>query len=288
MAMRGESAGYIGDIPGHYDRGMGPVLFADYADDLARRVAARSPRRVLEIAAGTGILTQRLRDLLPGAARLVATDLNPPMLDTAKPKFAADEAIEFQQADALSLPFGDGAFDVVVCQFGVMFFPDKPASYKEVHRVLAPGGSYVFNVWDAHRHNPAYHIAQELVTAQFPSDPPGFFEVPFAYHAIDPVKDALGDAGFTDLPYSGAEPDQGGGRYRTVHARRCVWEPDDRSNRCSRRRSRRDRRRSRCGVPQGVWKRTEPHSAAGQRLRGHAPVTGAWGSEMIELPRQAG
>ncbi|HEV2100340.1 MAG TPA: class I SAM-dependent methyltransferase [Stellaceae bacterium] len=197
--MRGESAGYIGDIPGHYDRGMGPVLFADYADDLARRVAARSPRRVLEIAAGTGILTQRLRDLLPGAARLVATDLNPPMLDTAKPKFAADEAIEFQQADALSLPFGDGAFDVVVCQFGVMFFPDKPASYKEVHRVLAPGGSYVFNVWDAHRHNPAYHIAQELVTAQFPSDPPGFFEVPFAYHAIDPVKDALGDAGFTDL-----------------------------------------------------------------------------------------
>jgi SAM-dependent methyltransferase len=196
--MRGEAAGFVGNIPGYYDRDMAPVLFVDYADDLARRVAARSPRRVLETAAGTGILTRRLRDLLP-AARLVATDLNPPMLDTARAKFAADEAIEFQQADALSLPFGDDMFDVVVCQFGVMFFPDKPASYNEVHRVLAPGGSYIFNVWDAHRYNPAYRIAHELVAAHFPTDPPGFFEVPFAYHALDPIKDALAAAGLTDI-----------------------------------------------------------------------------------------
>lgn len=196
--MRGEAAGFVGDIPGYYDRGMGPVLFVDYADDLARRVSARSPRRVLETAAGTGILTRRLRDLLPAGARLVVTDLNPPMLDMAKAKFAADEAIEFQQADALSLPFRDGMFDVVVCQFGVMFFPDKPTSYKEVHRVLAPGGSYIFNVWDAHRHNPAYRIAHELVAAHFPTDPPGFFAVPFAYHALDPIKDALAAAGFPD------------------------------------------------------------------------------------------
>src|SRR5437870_5789741 len=96
--MRDDAAGYIGNIPDHYDRGVGPVVMADFADDLARRVAAVAPTRVLETAAGTGILTRRLRDLLPAAARLVATDLNQPMLDTAKTKFAADEKVEFQQA----------------------------------------------------------------------------------------------------------------------------------------------------------------------------------------------
>jgi ubiquinone/menaquinone biosynthesis C-methylase UbiE len=197
--MRGRAVDFVGDIPWLYDRGIGPVPFADYADDLARRVAARSPSRVLETAAGTGILTRRLRDVLPAATRLVATDLNPPMLDVAKTKFAAGEAVEFHPADALSLPFDDGAFDAMVCQFGVMFFSDKPASFREARRVLAPGGSYVFNVWDAHRYNPPYRIAHELVTAHFPTDPPRFFEMPFAYHAIDPVKEALAEAGFTDL-----------------------------------------------------------------------------------------
>jgi SAM-dependent methyltransferase len=121
------------------------------------------------------------------------------MLEVAKAKFGADEAVEFRQADALSLPFEDGGFDIVVCQFGVMFFPDKAGSYSEARRVLAPGGSYIFNVWDAHRHNPGYRIAHELVAAYFPADPPRFFEVPFAYHAIDPIKGALAEAGFTDL-----------------------------------------------------------------------------------------
>jgi SAM-dependent methyltransferase len=197
--MRGEAAGFVGDIPQHYDRGIGPVLFADYADDLARQAAALAPARVLETAAGTGILTRRLRDLLPTASHLVATDLNSPMLDIAKAKFAAGERVEFYQADATALPFEDGAFDAVVCQFGVMFFPDKTKSYREAYRVLASGGSYLFSVWDAHRYNPAYRIGQEEVTRRFPADPPPFFSVPFGYCAIDPIKDALADAGFTDL-----------------------------------------------------------------------------------------
>jgi ubiquinone/menaquinone biosynthesis C-methylase UbiE len=197
--MHGDAAGYVGNIPDHYDRGVGPVLMVDFADDLARQVAAVAPERVLETAAGTGILTRRLRDLLPATARLIATDLNQPMLDTAKAKFAADEKVDFQEADATALPFGEGVFDAVVCQFGVMFFPDKAKSYREAHRVLAPGGRYFFSVWDAHRHNAFARILHQGLADHFPKDPPRFFEVPFAYHAIDTIKDALAEAGFTDL-----------------------------------------------------------------------------------------
>ncbi|HYM71501.1 MAG TPA: methyltransferase domain-containing protein [Stellaceae bacterium] len=178
---------------------MGPVLFADFADDLSRRVSRLSPMRVLETAAGTGILTRRLRDALPAAARLTATDLNPPMLATARAKFRAGEAVEFQPADAAALPFDDGGFDAVVCQFGIMFFPDKQKSHLEAHRVLAPGGRYLFSVWDAHRHNAFGRLAHDVVTGLFPVDPPQFYRVPFSYHRIDPIKDALADAGFVDL-----------------------------------------------------------------------------------------
>ncbi len=145
-----DDANFIGDIPEHYDRGLGPIIFVDYAADLARRAAACVPARVLETAAGTGIVTRQLRDLLPVGVRLTATDLNPPMLEVARAKFQPDEDVDFRHADAAALPFADDSFDAVVCQFGVMFFPDKDRSYREIHRVLAPGGRYLFNVWDAH------------------------------------------------------------------------------------------------------------------------------------------
>jgi len=149
-----DHAAYIGTIPQHHDRNLGPLLFAEYAADISRRVAAYSPQRVLEIAAGTGIVSRQLRNLLPASAGLTATDLNQPMLEIARTKFRPDEAVDFQQADATVLPFTDASFDVVVCQFGVMFFPDKDKSYREAIRVLVPGGHYLFNVWDSHRHNP--------------------------------------------------------------------------------------------------------------------------------------
>ena len=122
--------------------------YLERAEHTARLVAGYAPSRVLETGAGTGIVTRRLRDLLPATTRLVATDLNPPMLDIARKKFHPDELIEFQQADAMALPFADASFDAVVCQFGAQFFPDKEKSYREAHRVLAPGGRYVFSVPD--------------------------------------------------------------------------------------------------------------------------------------------
>lgn len=196
--MTGNVAGFTGNIPQHYDEGLGPVLFVDYAEDIARRVAAHKPRRVLETAAGTGFVTRRLKDALP-SAEITATDLNPPMLEVAKAKFKPQDGITFQPADAMALPFGDNAFDAVVCQFGVMFYPDKEKSYREVHRVLAPGGRYFFNVWDSAAHNRFAGIAHEIVLGFFPVDPPQFYQTPFGYYKVDPIKEALLAAQFKEL-----------------------------------------------------------------------------------------
>ena len=191
-------AAYIDNIPQQYDRNLGPLLFADYAADMSGRVAAFSPQRVLEIATGTGIVSRQLRDLLPADAVLIATDINPPMLEIARTKFRPGESIEFRQADAMALPFADGSFDAVVCQFGVMFFPDKDKSYRETLRVLVPGGHYLFSVWDSHRYNLFARIAHEVTGSFFPTDPPQFQSVPFAYR-FGAIKNSLIDAGFTNI-----------------------------------------------------------------------------------------
>jgi len=197
--MSGGSAQFVGSIPEQYESGLGRIIFADFADDIARRAAAGGPLRVLETAAGTGIATRRLRDLLPKGAHLIATDLNPPMLDAARAKFGSEAGVEFRAADAASLPFPDGSFDAVVCQFGVMFFPDKDKSYREVHRVLVPGPRYLFNVWDSPRFNPFARIAHEVIGSFFPADPPPFYTVPFSYCALDPIKQSLLEAGFAGI-----------------------------------------------------------------------------------------
>ena len=193
------NAAFTGNIPQHYDEGLGPILFVDYADDIARRVAAYAPKRVLETAAGTGIVTRRLYDLLP-EAEILATDLNEPMLEWAAKKFKPlDRRVALRPADAMALPFADNLCDAMVCQFGVMFYPDKDKSYREAYRVLMPGGRYIFNVWDSHKHNPFGRIAHDVPASFFPTDPPQFYQVPFGYHQIDPIKDSLLAAGFDDL-----------------------------------------------------------------------------------------
>ena len=197
--MIDDAAGFTGTIPEHHDRGLGPIIFVEYATEMAKRAVVGNPTRVLETAAGTGIVTRRLRDGLPPGVSLTATDLNAPMLEIARTKFRPGEEVEFQPADAMALPFPDGGFDAVVCQFGIMFFPDRGRSYHEVHRVLAPGGRYLFSVWDAHRYNPFGRIAQEVGARFFPVDPPQFYTVPFSCHRIDPIRDAVADAGFADF-----------------------------------------------------------------------------------------
>lgn len=197
--MAEDFSAFTGSIPEYYERSLGPHIFVDYAADIAARAAALEPRHVLEMAAGTGIVTRRLRDVLPGDTHLTASDLNEPMLDVATEKFAADEQVAFQSADACALPFGDGAFDCLVCQFGVMFFPDKDLSYREAHRVLAPGGSYVLNVWDEMDANPFARIAHDTIGHFFDDEPPQFYKVPFHYFDREAIAASLREAGFEDV-----------------------------------------------------------------------------------------
>lgn len=190
---------FAGSIPAVYDRFLGPLLFRPYATDLAARVAALAPLRVLETAAGTGIVTEQLAHALPPEARIVATDLKPPMLSLAMATRAAPN-VTWQACDALQLPFADGAFDAVVCQFGVMFFPDKLAAYREARRVLRPGGTFHFNVWDSLRENVLPSVVADAVRAAFPLDPPDFFaRTPHGYYDIEAIRSTLTAAGFSRI-----------------------------------------------------------------------------------------
>lgn len=191
---------FEGSIPELYERFMVPMVFQPYAVDLARRVAALKPRRVLETAAGTGVLTRELAKALPEEVEIVATDLNQPMLDHAEAQ-GTTRPVTWQRADATDLPFEDESFDIVVCQFGVMFFPDKVTAHAEARRVLRPGGSLVFNTWDRIEENAFAHETQRAVNALFPDDPPLFMQrVPHGYYDRPTILEHVTDAGFTAEP----------------------------------------------------------------------------------------
>jgi ubiquinone/menaquinone biosynthesis C-methylase UbiE len=190
---------FAGSIPALYDRHLGPVLFTPYAKDLAIRLSGVTAASVLETAAGSGRVTQELARGLPPAAELIATDLNQAMVDFAQARPGL-ERVTWRQADATQLPFDDARFDTVVCQFGVMFFPDRVAGYREARRVLKAGGSFVFNVWDSLAENPVAAAVNDSMTELFPADPPRFLaRTPHGYHDVATVRADLARAGFTDV-----------------------------------------------------------------------------------------
>jgi SAM-dependent methyltransferase len=190
---------FTGSIPALYDRHLGPVLFAPYAEDIGARVRAEPAGSVLEIAAGTGIVTRALRDALPPSARIVATDLNEAMLRHAAAHSGAAD-VTWRPADAMSLPFGDAEFDLVVCQFGAMFFPDRVRAYREARRVLRPGGRFLFNMWAPIEFSEAVQIATRAVAAAFPADPPTFFtRTPHGYGDPTAATAGLHEAGFGNV-----------------------------------------------------------------------------------------
>jgi ubiquinone/menaquinone biosynthesis C-methylase UbiE len=196
--MSATDAAFSGSIPALYDRYMGPLLFEPHARDIAARAAALGPRRILETAAGTGIVTEALVRALPDA-EIVATDLNQAMLDVAAGRVRAAN-VRFQQADAQALPFPDAGFDLVLSQFGVMFFPDRVAAYREVRRVLKPGGRFLFNVWDRIENNPVTATVGGAIAARFPEHAESFYRrVPFGYHDKARIEADLREAGFTDI-----------------------------------------------------------------------------------------
>ncbi len=191
---------FTGSIPEFYDTYLVPLIFDAYASDLAGRVAALAPGAVLETAAGSGVVPRALASRLGSKARYVVTDLNQAMLDHAATRQGSDDRVEWRQADALDLPFDRNSFDVVVCQFGVMFFPDRVRGYAEARRVLKPGGRYVFSVWDHITENEFADVVTAAAAEIFPDDPPCFLvRTPHGYHDQDLVRQDLDAAGFSDI-----------------------------------------------------------------------------------------
>ena len=197
--MGSSAAEFSGSLPGFYDRYLGPLLFKPYANDLASRLPTGEGLRVLEIACGTGILTGRLRESLDASATLVATDLNEPMLTYAQDAIPAPGII-WQQADAQSLGFEDGSFDVVVCQFGFMFPPDKVRAFRETRRVLASDGLLLTNIWQSLEANPLAGAIHATVAELFPADPPRFMETPYGYES-DRIRADMTAAGWDDVQH---------------------------------------------------------------------------------------
>jgi ubiquinone/menaquinone biosynthesis C-methylase UbiE len=189
---------FAGSIPENYDRHMVPLIFEPYAADIARRAASLSPSAVLETAAGSGVVTRALAPRLPPGASYIVTDLNQPMVDYAASRQPPDTRIEWRQADALALPFEDAAFDLVCCQFGAMFFPDRSAAYREAKRVLKPGGRFLFNTWDRIEENVFADDVTNALAKIFPNDPPRFMaRTPHGYHDTALIRSELEDAGFS-------------------------------------------------------------------------------------------
>ena len=191
---------FAGSIPEIYDQFLVPLIFEPYARDLAGLLANVEPQDVLETAAGTGVLTRATVAKLHAQARIVASDLNQPMLDRATAREQVPGRITWRQADALALPFEDQSFDAVACQFGAMFFPDKVLGYRQARRVLKPGGYFFFNVWDRIAENEFADVVTETLAAIFPQDPLRFMaRTPHGYHDVARLREELTMAGFAQV-----------------------------------------------------------------------------------------
>ena len=197
MKTPGNDVTFAGAIPEQYERLLGPVLFTPYGKDLADRVAAVVKQgAVLETACGTGLVTRLLDERLPESVHIVATDLNEPMLEVARATLRSTKRITWRQADATALPFDRASFDAVVCQFGMMFMPDKALAVREARRVLKPGGLFAFNVWAGLSDNPASFLAHETIAAFFPKNPPQFYHTPFGWNDVRELERVMTGNGF--------------------------------------------------------------------------------------------
>lgn len=196
--MTGNPPAFAGSVPEFYERYMRGPFFEPYAVDMASRVASLNGP-FLELACGTGVLTRQLLARLPEDASLTATDLNPPMLAEAQRRVAEDPRLAWAQADMTALPFPDRGFGTVVCQFGFMFPPDKAAIFREARRMMRPGGTLLFSVWDTLEANPANPVVLRVLSGLCPADPPRFLEAPFGFNHPPRLRALLEEAGFARI-----------------------------------------------------------------------------------------
>jgi ubiquinone/menaquinone biosynthesis C-methylase UbiE len=217
---------FTGSIPETYERYLVPLLFESYAQDMAERVKRLAPRDILETAAGTGVVTRAMASVLPSSTRLVATDLNDAMLEVARRGLTHHSRLEWNQADALALPMESGSFDVVICQFGVMFFPEKGQGFREALRVLRPAGRYLFSVWGNISENEFADVVTDALAEIFPHDPPRFLaRTPHGYHDADHLRREVIEAGFSDVQVETVEHLTRCGSSRDVAVAYCQGTP---------------------------------------------------------------
>jgi ubiquinone/menaquinone biosynthesis C-methylase UbiE len=191
---------FTGSIPEIYDTYLVPLIFEQYAEDLAQRTASINPNSVLEVASGSGVVTRAVAPVLRSGVRHVVSDLNPPMLDRAAATQPLPDAIEWLPANALDLPLEDDGFDLVLCQFGCMFFQDRIRSYREARRVLRPGGAFVFNMWDRIEENEFANVVTNALAERYPANPPRFLpRTPHGHYDTTVYRAELEAAGFTDI-----------------------------------------------------------------------------------------
>ena len=196
--MKTEYAAFSGSVPSNYDKYLGPLFFEPYAVDLVSRIDQNKAHTVLEIACGTGRVTKHLRKALPSSSTLIATDLNAGMIEVAKQN-VRPENIEFKEADAQALPFDDNSFDLIVCQFGFMFVPDKPKAFSEAYRVLKPGGTLLFNTWDKLENNKLSYVVRNIVAEHLEASAAEFYKVPFSLTGKEEIESFLKDAKFNKI-----------------------------------------------------------------------------------------
>jgi ubiquinone/menaquinone biosynthesis C-methylase UbiE len=190
---------FAGSVPANYDQYLGPVLFEPYAIDLVSRINKASYKNVLELACGTGRVTKHLVSSLPAQGSLIATDLNKDMLNVAK-NIIPGTHVKWMVVDAQELPFDENTFDHIICQFGVMFFPDKKKGFDEAYRVLQTNGRFLFNVWDSLEMNPRSAIIKQIMQEIMGDEAPDFLSKgPYSYYDKDIIEASLESAGFKNI-----------------------------------------------------------------------------------------
>jgi ubiquinone/menaquinone biosynthesis C-methylase UbiE len=212
--MNPAPAAFSGSVPDNYDRFLGPLLFEPYAVDLVSRIRHKPGLSILEVACGTGRVTHHLTNHFSAETKITATDLNPGMLQVAKVRVPHD-AITWMAADMLSLPFEDETFDTVICQFGVMFVPDKAKAFSEISRVLKSGGTFLFNTWDKIENNGFMHVAHQVVTNFFGKNPPSFYSIPYSMYNAEELNALSLNNGFRRVKVDLVKKD---GRSNSLHA----------------------------------------------------------------------
>ena len=198
MLTQQPSIAFSGNIPAYYDTYLGPMFFEPYAIDMASRLGKLKPTSVLELASGTGRLTKLLPEVLPVNVSITASDINPAMVAYGQNR-VKNKNVKWMEADAVTLPFSDETFDVVVAQFGVMFYSDRIRAFREAWRVLKPGGTFIFSCWDEIKNNPMAMITNGSLQHFFPVDTPAFYSVPFSYYDENLISSDLRESGFDDF-----------------------------------------------------------------------------------------